>query len=509
MAKTQEIVSVNRKLVTISVMLATVMQALDSTIANVALPRMQGSFAATQDQMIWVLTSYIVAAAITIPLTGWLSGRYGRKPVFLISIVGFTISSALCGAAESLFQIVLFRLSQGICGAALVPLSQALLLDINPPEKLGRAMALWGVGVTMGPILGPLLGGWLTDNYNWRWVFYINVPIGILAFLGLSLSMPDTERKEDSFDFFGFITLSLGVGALQVFLDRGTLKDWFGSQEIILQSIVCGIGFYLFLIHTLTYKKPFIDPRLFADRNFVVCNIFIFIVGIVLFATLALLPPMLQDLMNYPVSTTGIVTAPRGVGSMISMMLVSRLMERVDARLIIAAGFSLTVLSLWQMTHYSLLMDEWPIITSGIVQGLGIGLCYVPLSSLAFATLPAQLRNEGTSFFNLIRNIGSSIGISFVQALLTHNTQVLHSTMSSHITSTTTTNPALTLNQLDTSNLTGLLKLDALITKQATMIAYINDFYIMMVMTVIVTPFLLLLRRPKQVAAPKSMAAIE
>lgn len=504
--RTDPVTTTHRALITISVMLATVMQSLDSTIANVALPKMQGTFSATQDQMTWVLTSYIVAAAITIPLTGWLAGRFGRKKVFLISIVGFTVASALCGASESLFQIVLFRLLQGICGAALVPLSQAFLLDINTPENFGKAMALWGIGVTLGPIVGPLLGGWLTYNYSWRWVFYINLPIGIFAFLGLFLTMPPSKKKKEPFDFFGFIALSFGVGALQLMLDRGTFKDWFGSEEIIIEAVIAGLGFYLFIIHTLTHRQPFVSPRLFSDRNFVICNVFIFIIGVVLFATLALLSPMLQTLMHYPVLTTGLVTAPRGVGTMIAMIVVGRLIGKIDARLIIALGLALTAFSLWQMTSYSLLMDEWPIIISGLVQGFGIGLCYVPLSSVAFATLAPKMHNEGAALFNLIRNVGSSIGISLAQALLTRNTQVIHSSMAAHITPYNTNNPALVANHFNAARQAGLLKLNALITDQATMIAYIDDFKIMMLITFAVVPLVLLLRRQKD-ALEKSRGA--
>ena len=295
-----------RGIITVSVMLATVMQALDTTIANVALPHMQGTLSATQDEMGWVLTSYIVAAAITIPLTGWMAGEFGRRKVFLVSIAVFTVSSALCGLATSLTQIVLFRFLQGIGGAALVPLSQAVLFDINSPKDFGRAMSVWGIGVTMGPILGPALGGWLTQHYSWRWVFYINLPIGIVAFAGLLLTMPESRNAKSSrFDFFGFTVLSIAIAAFQFMLDRGQLKDWFSSPEILTEAIVAGIGFYLFLVHMFSNKEPFLNPALFKDSNFVASNVFIFIIGVVLFATLALLPPMLQNQMQYPVVLTG------------------------------------------------------------------------------------------------------------------------------------------------------------------------------------------------------------
>ena len=506
---TPEATSLNRPLITVSVMAATIMQALDSTIANVALPKMQGTLSATQDQMAWVLTSYIVAAAIMIPLTGWLAQRFGRKPVFLISVVGFTITSALCGIATSLPEIVLFRLLQGISGAALVPLSQAVLFDINPPENHGRAMAVWGIGVTMGPIIGPALGGWLTDHYSWRWVFFINVPIGILAYLGLSISMPNTKKIISNFDFFGFGTLALGIGSLQLLLDRGELKDWFSSSEILLYALTIAIAFYLFLVHTLSRDRPFLSPALFADRNFLTANVFIFLIGVVLFATLALVPPMLQNEMDYPVVLTGLVTAPRGAGTMLAMIVVGRLMGRLDPRLIMGVGLGLTAVSLWQMTHFDLLMDEGPIIYTGILQGFGIGLSYVPLSTVAFSTLPSHLRNEGTSFFNLLRNIGSAIGISIVQTLLTQNTQIMHATLAEHITPYVLQHPALSASPINPADPIGLRLLNGQLTHQAAMIAYNNDYQLMMIVTIAVLPLLLLLRPPAHKPRAAEMAPME
>lgn len=504
----EKVSELNHGLITISVMAATIMQALDSTIANVALPKMQGTLSATQDQMSWVLTSYIIASAIMIPLTGWLAGRFGRKKVFLISIVGFTVASALCGMAGSLGEIVLFRLLQGISGAALVPLSQAVLFDINKPEDYGKAMALWGVGVTMGPILGPALGGWLTENYSWRWVFYINVPIGIMAFLGLSAAMPETEKQTGRFDFFGFFSLSLGLAGLQLMLDRGELKDWFGSPEIIAECIAMIIGFYLFVVHTATFDKPFVSPALFRDRNFLIGNIFIFIVGVVLFATLALLPPMLQHELNYPVVTTGLVTAPRGAGTMLTMMLVGKLSSRgADMRIVMAVGLSLTAFSLWQMSHFNLLMTEKQVIISGVLQGVGIGFSYVPLSALAFGTLPGHLRNEGTALFNLLRNIGAAIGISVVQTVLTQKTQIMHSYLGENITPyDAVSNPAFAAQHVDVTTRAGAAALNGMITREAAMIGYINDFKLMMVMTIVVIPLLLLLKKPRR--APDAHAAV-
>jgi len=492
----------HRVLITLSVMLASIMQALDNNIANVALPRIQGSLSATQDQMAWVLTSYIIAAAIMTPLSGWLAGQIGRKRVFLFSVVGFTIASALCGLAQSLPEIVLARLLQGLCGAALIPMSQAVLLDINPPERHAKAMALWVMGVTIGPILGPALGGWLTESYNWRWVFYINVPFGILSFLGILTFMPETELRKSRFDFFGFTALSFAIGSFQLMLDRGQLKDWFSSTEIWIEAIVAALGFYLFVVHMLTTSKPaFVSPALFKDRNFVTGNVFIFVVGVVLFATLALLPPLLQDLLNYPVVLTGLVTAPRGIGTLAAMFIVGRLMGIVDTRLIIAVGFGLTAFSLWQMTGFYLQMDTPLVVWSGLAQGLGTGFVYVPLAAITFATLSPEFRNEGTALFSLVRNVGSSVGISVVETLLTRNTQIMHSRLGEQITPYNDVLHSQSPTALSTTH--GLAMLNHTVNDQAAMIAYNNDFKLMMVLTLCAIPLVLLLRRGDRKKAPE------
>ena len=484
-----------RTLITISVMLASFMQALDNTIANVALPHIQGSLSATQDQMTWVLTSYIIAAAVMTPLSGWLASRFGRKSVFLISIVGFTIASALCGVAQSLPQIVLARLLQGLCGAALVPMSQAVLLDINPPQRHAKAMAIWVMGVTLGPILGPALGGWLTENYDWRWVFYINVPFGVLSFLGVLGFLSETPIRRLRFDFVGFTAISLAIGAFQLMVDRGQLMDWFSSTEIWIEAAVAGTAFYLFVVHTLTAKEPFISPALFKDRNFFAGNIFIFVVGVVLFATLALLPPLLQNLMNYPVVTTGLVTAPRGLGTLVAMIVFTRFLGRIDARVVIAAGFALTAISLWQMTGFDLQMDSGLVVWSGVIQGLGAGFVYVPLATIAFGTLASQFRNEGTALFNLLRNVGSSVGISVVETLFTRNTQIMHATLAEHVTPYSEVLRSQMPSALASNH--GLAVLDGALNAQAAMIAYDNDFKLMMVLTLVTMPLILMLRPAK------------
>ncbi len=492
--------STHRGAITVTVMLASILQALDNTIANVALPRMQGSLSATQDQMTWVLTSYIVAAAIMTPLTGWLADRYGRKPLFLVSIIGFTLASALCGAAQSLGQIVVFRVLQGMFGAALIPMSQAVLFDTYPPAQHGRAMAMWGIGVVLGPTLGPMLGGWLTDDYSWRWVFYINVPFGILAVLGVLAYFPDTRHEKKSFDFIGFALLALFVGTLQLMLDRGSIKDWFNSTEIQIDAVIVALALYLFVVHTLTAPRPFVRLAIYRDRNFLTGSVLIFVIGIVLFATLALLPPLLQELLGYSVLQSGLVTAPAGLGTWIAMFLVGRLVGRIDSRLIIGTGLALTAFSLWQMTQFSLQMDMSPVVWSGMIRGFGMGIVYVPMAALAFVTLPPAMRNEGTALFNLLRNVGSSIGISMVQALFVRNTQVMHLSIASHVTPFA----MLTHHFAGMSGHSAMAALNGEVTRQAAMIAYLDDFQLMLIMTLLAIPLLLLVRSARSSAGTQA-----
>jgi DHA2 family multidrug resistance protein len=485
----------NRGLITICVMFATVMQALDTTIANVALPYMQGSLSATQDQINWVLTSYIVAAAIMTPVTGFLAAKLGRKALFLTAVIGFTVASVLCGIAQSLTEIVVFRLAQGVFGAPLVPLSQAVLLDSYPKEKQGQAMAMWGVGVMVGPILGPTLGGWLTESYNWRWVFYINVPIGIAVAIGLSTFLKDTPKLKLRFDWFGFSTFAIAIGAFQLFLDRGEQMDWFGSLEIIAEATIAAFAAWLFIVHTFTADEPFIDPKLFHDRNFSTGVFFIFIVGIILLATLALLTPFLQTLMNYPVFTAGLVLAPRGVGTMLAMLVAGRLIGKVDVRIMLVTGLSLTAYVLWQQTGWTPDVAQRTMVVSGVLQGIGLGLMFVPLSTITFSTLAPQFRTQATGLFSLMRNLGSSIGISYVTFMLVRNTQVAHADLAANATPL---NPALhgiaTSRFWNLDTLAGRAALDAEITRQATIISYINDFKLMMIVALCAIPFVLLLR---------------
>jgi DHA2 family multidrug resistance protein len=487
-------------MITASIMLATIMQGVDNTIANVALPHIQGSLSAAQDQIAWVLTSYIVAVAIMTPLTGWLAGRLGIKYVFLISVAGFTLASALCGSATSLTQLVIYRLLQGVFGAGLVPLSQSVLMQINPPERHGQAVAIWGTGVMLGPIFGPLLGGWLTEDYSWRWIFYINLPVGVIASLGILIFIRETRHAHrETFDFFGFVTLSIAVGALQMMLDRGQLNDWFNSTETWVEAAVSGVGFYLFLVHTATAgERSFINLDLMRSPNFMAGTILMFFVGGILSGTLALLPTMLQSLMNYPVFTTGLVTAPRGIATMIAMFLVGRMINRVDNRLIILIGFLLTVLSLWQMTGFSLQMGTWPVIFSGVLQGFGLGCTFVPLNTLALSGLPRHILTQGTAMRSLMRNLGGSVGISILEALLIQNTQIVHSRLVEHLRpDNPLTHGPLLAQPFSLTEPSGIAALNAEVTRQAAMVAYVNDFALMMLIVILLIPLLLLVRRPR------------
>ena len=485
-----------RRFITASVMAATVMNSLDSTIANVALPHMQGSVAASADQITWVLTSYIVAAAIMTPLAGWLAGRVGRKKLMLASIVGFTIASGLCGLSTSLGELVGFRLLQGVFGAALVPMSQAILLDINPPERHGPAMSIWGMGAILGPIIGPALGGYLTENYDWRWVFYINLPVGVIAFVGLWLFLTESKAVKSRLDLFGFAMLALAIASFQVMLDRGQQLDWFSSWEICIEAAAAAAFAYLFIVHTLTAERPFIDLALFKDRNFVAGSVIGFFLGVLLFSVLALLPPMLEGLMGYPVVLTGLVTAPRGLGTMISMVLVGQLIKRVDARLLIGTGLVVAAYSTYRMSGFSLQMDESLVVTTGFIQGLGTGLIFVPLSTIAFTTLDPRLRNEGAAMFTLIRNIGSAVGISVLQTMTIRNTAIVHSRLMEGVRPD---NPAMqhAMPDFDFGVTSAVARLNAEVTRQASMVSYIDAFHFLFLTTLVVLPLILLMRPPR------------
>lgn len=495
----------NRGAITACVILSVIMQALDTTIANVALPYIQGSVSASADQINWVLTSYIVAAAIMTPPSGFLAARFGRKRVLSAAIVGFVVASMLCGAAQSLTQIVGFRLMQGFFGAALVPISQGILLDIYTPEERGSAMALFGVSVMVGPVLGPVIGGWLTENISWRWVFYINLPLGALAFAGVAVYLKETTANVSAkLDWIGFGALSLAIAALQMFLDRGAQLDWFSSGEIIVEAAVSAAAIYVLVVHTFTAQNSFIKPRLFLDRNFSVGMTFIFVVGITYLASMALMTPYLQTLMGYPVVTAGIVMGPRGLGTMVCMFAVGRLIGTVDIRLLLGAGFAVSAWAMYDMSGWTPDVAQSTVMLTGFLQGAGLGLLFVPLTTVTFATLSADLRGDATGLYNLSRNIGSSVGISFVSYLLVRNTQVNHAEIATHVTpyNRLFDIPAIR-DAWDPLKLAGRAALDEVVTRQATIIAYIDDFKLLMILCLAAMPLLVLLRTPRREAAPE------
>jgi DHA2 family multidrug resistance protein len=502
----------NRGLITTCVILATIMQALDTTIANVALPYIQGSVSASSDQINWVLTSYITAAAIMTPPSGYFANRFGRKRVLLTSIAGFVFASVLCGIAQSLLQIVGFRLLQGMFGAALVPLSQSILLDIYPPEERGSAMAVFGVSIMVGPVLGPVIGGWLTDHISWRWVFYINLGIGAIAFAGVSAYVTESRRDLGAkLDWFGFGMLSLTIASLQLFMDRGEQLDWFSSGEIMIEALVCACAFYLFLVHTFTATKgSFVNPSLFLDRNFAVGMVFIFIVGVTYLASMALMTPYLQTLMGYPVVTAGLVMGPRGMGTMLCMFFVGKVIGKIEIKWLLLIGLGLTAWAMADMTGWTPDVSQSRIVVTGFIQGAGLGFLFVPLTVVTFSTLPAEKRGEGTGLYNLSRNIGSSVGISVVSALLSENIQVNHADLASYITPFNRMfHVPMILHMLNPMKGAGRAALDGMINQQAVTISYMDDFRLMMLMCVAAMPLVFLLRKSAQPVAVDHSAVME
>ena len=487
-----------RNIVMICVMTATLMQTLDTTIVNVSLPYIRGALGASPDQITWTLTSYLVAAAIMTPPIGWLTARFGRKPIFLIALAGFTLASAACGASATLAEIVVFRALQGVFGAALVPLSQATVLDIFPPEKRGQAMSLWSMGVIVGPILGPTLGGYLTELYDWRWVFYINMPLGALAIAGLWACLQDNAHNRTlRFDWFGFGVLSLALAALQLMLDRGEIRDWFGSTEIVIYAVLCGLGAYLFAVHLFTARAPLVPLRLFRDANFTSGMVLVFAVGMLVLATSTLLAPYLQTLAGHSVLQTGLLLAPRGAGTLAGILLTGRLLGRVDPRLLLLAGITLIAVTLWRMTGWTPDIDVLSLSANSVVQGFGLGLLFTPLQLTSFATLPEDLRTDATALFSLSRSIGLAIGVSLTSVVLAQQTQVMHHAIGANVTpfnrNLTEGGAYLLLNP---TSVTGRAALNAEVTRQAAIIAYVDDFKLLFWVSLAMLPMLAMVRVP-------------
>jgi MFS transporter, DHA2 family, multidrug resistance protein len=491
--------SPQRLLVTIFIMMATIMQVLDITIANVSLPYMQGSLSATLDQVSWVLTSYVVAAAVMTAPVGWLAARFGIKKLLIACVTGFTIASMLCGIAQTIEEMVLFRVLQGMFGAALVPLAQSVMLEIYPPHRRGWAMSLWGMGVMIGPIMGPILGGVLTEYYSWRWVFFINLPVGIVTAIGLLTCMGESEGNRTlAFDWLGFAALSIAIGALQLLLDRGEQVGWFDANEIVVMAIVSATAFYFFIAHSLTTERPFISIEVFRDRNFIVGLIFMFVCGVLLVASMALMAPMLQGMMGYPIIDAGVLLGTRGLGMGVSMLMAGRLMTVIDPRLLLFVGLSSCVASLHASIDFTPDTATRTIAWVSMLQGFGLGLMFVPLNMIALSTLPVALRTQGTAMWTLIRNLGSSVGVSIVIANLTNKTIMMHALLAESVTpfNQAMADPAAAM--LDSNTDTGRALLENLLTQQATIIAYANDFKLMLVMTLLCYPLVLLVRTSRR-----------
>jgi DHA2 family multidrug resistance protein len=493
------------RIITLCTMTGVMMQSLDSTISNVALPYMQGSLEASRDQVTWVLTSYVVAAAIMTAPAGWFAARFGRKNLLVASLAGFTVSSMLCGAAQSLDQIILFRILQGVFGASMAPLSQSIMLDLYPPHKRGQTMAIFSMGIMVAPILGPTLGGYLTDAYNWRWVFYINAPFGTAAVLGILLFFHDTRHdKALKFDWFGFSVLGIAIGALQLMLDRGTTLDWFDSPEIVLESVIGGLGIYLFVVHLFLSQNAFLPRGMFEDRNFVSSLVILFVLSLCIFAGTALLPPYLQNLGGYSVLQTGMLMSPRGIGSMISMFWVGRVVMRIDPRHIMAAGMIVMLSANWEMSRWTPEVSATWLMATTFVQGMGTGMLFVPMTVVGYATLPAKYRTDSTALSNLLRNMGSAIGISITSTILVTGTQAVHAQLAQYA------NPFNRSLGLNAPSMFwnprfnfGAVQLNAVINYNAQVIAYANDFLFIFLTGTTALVAIYMLRRPPVLPDPK------
>ncbi|WP_084396560.1 MDR family MFS transporter [Henriciella aquimarina] len=484
-----------RTLITTGLILMTLMTTIDATIANTVLPQIRASLGASQDEILWVLTSFILARTVVMPAIGWLEQRFGRRFLLLFNLVAFTVASFLCGISTNIYEMVGFRLVQGASAALFMPMSQAILLDITPPEKHARAMSIWGMGAVLGPIMGPILGGVLTEHLSWRWVFFINVPLSVVGFLILSSTLSKhTEQVRERFDGFGYVTLIAALIALQLLLDRGPTKEWFASTEIWVYLAVLLLGLYLFFVHIFTTRRPIIHPSILADANFLIAALMVLCIGVLMFAGMAVLPTMMQNLLDYPVITAGMTQASRGVGSFISMFLVGWLVGRFDNRLIVLTGIALVAVSYYMMSGFSLQMSQDPIVVSGFFQGLGIGLIFIPLMTMAFATIPQALRTEAASFFGLIRNVGSSVGISIVGVLQIYNTRIVSDRLAAGLTPDDPTVRAMLPQTLDLHTARGQAIAEGMVGRQAAMVAYVDSFHLLFIISMVILPLLFFLR---------------
>ena len=484
-----------RIMVTAGATMGSLMQLIDTTVANVALPHMQTSLGATPETITWVLTSYIVAAAVCMPITGWLSDRFGRKNLYLGAVGLFMITSLLCAMATNLPEMVAFRLLQGMAGAFLVPVGQSVILDIHPPEQTPKAMTIFGTGVVIGPILGPFLGGWLTENFNWRWCFLINIPVALGCLVVPATFLPSTERIRSRFDLSGFALLAVAVGSLQMMLDRGQQRDWFDSWEICIEAGLALSAGWMFVVHLFSGKEKLINPHLVADRNFLGAIAVTIVTAVVTMGGLALISPMLQTLLGYTVLQAGLLSTPRSFGVLAGMLLSAKLNNHMDGRILIFGGNLLLALALWWMTGFSLDMDSRPIILSGFVQGIGMGLGWMPMNMLAFATLEPRLRTSAASIISLMRNLGGSVGISFMITVLARMSQTSHSDLSSHLTASSLPADPSILTMFGATADRVMMTINAEVSRQAAMVAYVDVFHLMMLITIASLPVAMLLRK--------------
>jgi DHA2 family multidrug resistance protein len=484
--------------ITAAVMLVAVIEVLDMTIVNVALDHMMGALGATRDQVTWVLTSYIVSSAIVMPLTGFLVGVVGRKRLLLINIVGFMVTSALCGLSTSLFEMVIFRVLQGLFGASLIPISQYVLLDTFSKNEHGKAMAIWGIGVMVGPVLGPTLGGYITEIWNWRWIFYINVPVCVLAFFLTLEVIKETPRTKRRIDSVGLSLMVVGIGSLQIFLDRGQTDDWFEATHITLLLMLSIVSLTIFVIRGLRVQNNIINLHLFKDVNFAqsCLAMLLFVMGV--FSLIALQPLMLQELMGYSPDVAGLVMGPRGISSALAMVFVAKFITKFDPRWLLSAGLSILIFTCYLMSNFTLGVSFEVMIMVSFLQGFGVGLFFVPISTLAFATLPPDQQAEGAGLFNFFRSLGTSIGISLVSTYLARASQTSWNNLAANFS---VTDPNLQ-NWLRAKHLTlqdpeAIAHLAKELGRQSGMVAFVNAYWLIGMFFILALPLVIFLKPPK------------
>jgi MFS transporter, DHA2 family, multidrug resistance protein len=505
-----ELRQVNPWIVAIAVMFATFMEVLDTTVVNVSLPHIASTMSATTDEATWVLTSYLVANAIILPMTGWLAATFGRKRLLMMSTVGFTIASGLCGLAPNLASLVVFRIIQGLTGGALQPLSQAVLLESFKPEDRGRAMGFWGLGIVVAPILGPVFGGWVTENYDWRWVFYINLPVGAMSIFMIQryvFDPPYLRRESRGIDYWGMGLLVLGIGALQFVLDKGQTEDWFESNLIVTLSILSAVSLAVLIYYELFgTKEPIVDLRVFKNRTYATGVFLMTVVGFVLYGSMVLLPVMLQTLFGYSSLEAGKAMAPRGVGSLIMMPMVGMLTSKVDPRKLLALGLTIGGITMLWLGQINLNASQWHFMLPQFLQGAGMALLFVPLTTVSMATINPQRMGYATSLFNLMRNIGGGVGIAMTGTYLQRHRQVVAAALGENVNVYDPVAQS-TLAQITqgmiaagadavTATQRAYVILHGMILRQASMVTFVTIFRMLGVLFLLMIPLVLLMRRP-------------